>query len=165
MLHISPVQVRFLVYSHVRWVYSVHMSCIQELVVHRDQNSESVHQWILVQHTLHRSWTPHTQQTGMSLFTVRALETAVDGVSAYWPGVEDLSDTLLLRRGRSSSSLKLLSWLGSKSSSAAMLSISRLTAPLEGYKSTQRFYSTNYVFKVNCMKRICLYSKNRDDNN
>lgn len=47
-------------------------------------------------------------------------------------GVEDLSDTLLLRGGRSSSSLKLLSWLGSKSSSAAMLSISRLTAPLEG---------------------------------
>lgn len=41
---------------------------------------------------------------------------------------------LLLRRGRSSSSLKLLSWLGSKSSSAAMLSINRLTAPLEGCK-------------------------------
>lgn len=41
---------------------------------------------------------------------------------------------LLFCRGRSSSSLKLLSWLGSKSSSAAMLSIKRLTAPLEGCK-------------------------------
>lgn len=56
--------------------------------------------------------------------------------------MEDLSETLLLfRRGRSSSSLKLLSWLGSKSSSAAMLSIKRLTAPLEGCKKIDvRFY-------------------------
>lgn len=64
------------------------------------------------------------------------LEGAVDGDCVHWPGVEDLSDTLLLCCGRSSSSLKLLSWLGSKSSSAAMLSISRLTAPLEGCKIT-----------------------------
>lgn len=50
--------------------------------------------------------------------------------------MEEDSDELLFLRGRSSSSLKLLSWLGSKSSSAAMLSMSRLTAPLEGCRNT-----------------------------
>lgn len=44
------------VYSHVRRVYSVHMSSVEELVVHWDQNSESIHQRILIQHTLNRSW-------------------------------------------------------------------------------------------------------------
>lgn len=87
----------------------------------------------------------------------------------HWPGVEDLSDTLLLRCGRSSSSLKLLSWLGSKSSSAAMLSISRLTAPLEGCKITHKGFDFATLIThlrggiINCMKCICLYSKNPDD--
>lgn len=87
----------------------------------------------------------------------------------HWPGVEDLSDTLLLRCGRSSSSLKLLSWLGSKSSSAAMLSISRLTAPLEGCKIKALVCDFAALIThlrggiINCMKCICLYSKNPDD--
>lgn len=72
---------------------------------------------------------------------------------------------LLFRRGRSSSSLKLLSWLGSKSSSAAMLSIKRLTAPLEGCKKIDvRFYlrlSLNgfeiqmWMELCGCMRFIC----------
>lgn len=82
------------------------------------------------------------------------LEAAVGGVFAYWPGVEDLSDTLLLRGGRSSSSLKLLSWFGSKSSSAAMLSISRLTAPLDGCKNTHRSFNFTALIVHLMEKRI-----------
>lgn len=41
-------QVMLLLHSHVGRVYSVDMSCIQKLIVHRDQNTESVHQRILV---------------------------------------------------------------------------------------------------------------------
>lgn len=71
---------------------------------------------------------------------------------------------LLFRRGRSSSSLKLLSWLGSKSSSAAMLSIKRLTAPLEGCKKIDtHFYLRLSLSSVeirmmklcSCMMFIC----------
>lgn len=71
--------------------------------------------------------------------------------------MEDLSETLLLfRRGRSSSSLKLLSWLGSKSSSAAMLSIKRLTAPLEGCKKIDvRFYLRLDGFEIQMLMELC----------
>lgn len=41
--------------SHVRRVDSVHMSCVEQLVIHRDQNSESVGEGILIQHALHWS--------------------------------------------------------------------------------------------------------------
>lgn len=65
---------------------------------------------------------------------------------------------LLFRRGRSSSSLKLLSWLGSKSSSAAMLSIKRLTAPLEGCEKSDVHFDLRLSlngFEIQMLVKLC----------
>lgn len=64
--------------------------------------------------------------------------------------MEDSSDTLLLHVGTSSSSLKLLSWFGSKSSSAAMLSISRLTAPRDG--SLSLVLARGWIFRAELLR-------------
>ncbi|TNN47652.1 hypothetical protein EYF80_042142 [Liparis tanakae] len=97
--------------SHVRGVDGVHVSRVQELVVHRDQNSESVHQGVLIQHTLHRSYThTHAHTHTPPSAVVPAGRRRVVFFGKYSPGVEDFSDTAP-QGGASSSSLKLLSWI------------------------------------------------------